>query len=344
LAALWAAANAVSGFDPLTGLGLHARHGALAARVRAPDHQVRALIGPMWDVVGRGADPTGIEARLKGLGPLAEGADLEALVRGARGFGSYVACEVAAARPELTAALAHARAQGGLGWVERFCETNLALCDNFGGQPTRLIADVDRQLVAASARGDRLARLGLELTVGYQVELYASGDVEKARRRAEAAMEDWGGPLPPDHGLRWIFADANLKLTAGDLTGSRDALRRITWLQRPLMRYRVIRSLVWLTEARCRVAAGAGASDSRLLALCARLDAEGAPTCTAWAAGLRVAAAGADASPTARAAAQSAFLAEGHVLLAAALDGPAALNALGVPRPEVVARGTLGMT
>ena len=122
-----------------------------------------------------------------------------------------------------------------------------------------------------------------------------------------------------------------------------DALRRITWLQRPLMRYRVIRSLVWLTEARCRVAAGAGASDSRLLALCARLDAEGAPTCTAWAAGLRVAAAGADASPTARTAAQSAFLAEGHVLLAAALDGPAALNALGVPRPEVVARGTLGM-
>jgi hypothetical protein len=74
-----------------------------------------------------------VEARLRVLLPQAEGPDLEALVRGARGFGRYVACEVAAARPELEAARDSARARGGLGWVQRFCEANIALCDNFGG-------------------------------------------------------------------------------------------------------------------------------------------------------------------------------------------------------------------
>jgi hypothetical protein len=118
----------------------------------------------------------------------------------------------------------------------------------------------------------------------------------------------------------------------------------MSWQHRPLLRYRVIRSLVWLTEARCIVAEGVPAGAARRLdALCAQLEAERAPTCAAWAAGLRVVAAGPRATPEARAAAQAALAAEGHALLAAVLEGPEALSRLGVARPEVAALGTFGV-
>ncbi|MBL8618871.1 MAG: serine/threonine-protein kinase PknK [Deltaproteobacteria bacterium] len=324
LAALWAAANGIAGVETIIGLGLHARHAALAAKFDAPDHHVRALVAPLWDTVGRGASAAELEARVAAAMERASAPDLQSLIRGARGFGLYLGCEVAAARSELSSAAAIARTHGGFGWVERFCVVSLLMCDIYAGDIERVGAETEHAMASALLRGDRLGRVGLALAVGYQVPLLAGGDVTAARLSVEQAVAEWGHALPPDLSVRRIFAEAHLLVAEGKPRDALAKVKELGWAERPLLRYRVVRALRNLCEARARLALGGQQNKAFVLRLAGELADEGTPTCLGWAHALRAGLGVAGAAESAR----QAFEADGQFALAALSRAPASPSTL----------------